>query len=115
MSETVVGEKGMITAPHRAAAEAGAEVLREGGNAIEAMISAAATIAVAYPHMNGIGGDRFWTIASPGAPVVGIESSGTAARAVSIEWYAKRGFERIPGRGPLAANTVAGDGPGLGT
>ncbi|MCR4282025.1 MAG: gamma-glutamyltransferase, partial [Bauldia sp.] len=52
MSETVVGEKGMVTAPHRAAAEAGGEVLKAGGNAIEAMIAAAATIAVVYPHLN---------------------------------------------------------------
>ena len=59
MGETVVGEKGMVVAPHRAAAEAGAEILRAGGNAFEAMIAAAATIAVVYPHMNAIGGDGF--------------------------------------------------------
>ena len=41
---------------------------REGGNAIEAMIAAAATIAVVYPHMNGIGGDAFFLIAEPGRP-----------------------------------------------
>jgi gamma-glutamyltranspeptidase/glutathione hydrolase len=108
MLNAIRATRGMAVAPHSLAAQSALAVLREGGNAIEAMISAAATIAVAYPHMNGIGGDGFWTIASPGAPVIGIESSGTAARGVSIEWYAKRGFERIPGRGPLAANTVAG-------
>src|SRR5258708_14288456 len=100
--------RGMAVAPHSLAAQAALAVLGGGGNAIEAMIPAAATIAVAYPHMNGIGGDGFWTIAPPGAPVIGIEASGTAARGVSIDWYAKRGFERIPGRGPLAANPVAG-------
>ena len=71
MNETVVGEKGMAVAPHRAAAESAAEVMRAGGNAVEAMIAAAATIAVVYPHMNGIGGDAFFLIAEPGRrPVV---------------------------------------------
>ena len=52
--------RGVTTAPHRFAAQTGAEVLRDGGNAIEAMIAMAATIAVVYPHMNSIGGDGFW-------------------------------------------------------
>ena len=78
MSETVIGEKGMVTAPHRAAAEAGAEVLGAGGNAIEAMIAAAATIAVVYPHMNGIGGDAFFLIAEPGRPPRVIDACGAA-------------------------------------
>ncbi len=50
---------GMVVAPHHLAAEAGLSVLREGGNALEAMIAAAAAIAVVYPHMNSIGGDGF--------------------------------------------------------
>ena len=41
-------------------------VLNAGGSAIEAMVAAAATIAVAYPHMNGLGGDAFWIIHRPG-------------------------------------------------
>ncbi|MGL5115605.1 MAG: gamma-glutamyltransferase, partial [Beijerinckiaceae bacterium] len=51
-----------VAAPHKAATAAGLAVLREGGNALEAMIAVAATIAVVYPHMNGIGGDNFWVI-----------------------------------------------------
>jgi gamma-glutamyltranspeptidase len=79
-----------------------------GGNAVEAMIAAAATIAVAYPHMNSIGGDGFWLIARPGSAPVGIEASGAAARAATIESYRARGLASIPFRGPLAANSVAG-------
>jgi gamma-glutamyltranspeptidase/glutathione hydrolase len=89
-------------------------VLREGGNAVEAMIAAAATIAVAYPHMNSIGGDGFWLIARPGADAVGIEASGAAARSATIESYRERGLTAIPSRGPLAANTVAGTVSGWG-
>ena len=84
-------------------------MLREGGNALEAMVAAAATIPVVYPHMNSIGGDSFWLVHVPGRAVRGIDACGAAARAASIEWYAARGATAaIPHRGGLAANTVAG-------
>ena len=108
MSETVVGEKGMVTAPHRAAAEAGAEVLRAGGNAVEAMIATAAAIAVVYPHMTGIGGDAFWLIAEPGRPPKAIDGAGRAGSNATIEAYRKKGYDTIPPRGGEAALTVAG-------
>jgi gamma-glutamyltranspeptidase/glutathione hydrolase len=108
MSETVVGEKGMVTAPHRAASEAGAAVLAEGGNAAEAMIAMAATIAVAYPHMNGIGGDAFAIVAEPGKPPKAIDACGAAGSLATIERYEKAGYHLIPARGPDAALTVAG-------
>lgn len=95
---------GMVTAPHHLAAEAGARVLAEGGNAIEAMIAAAATITVVYPHMNALGGDNFWLIHTPGQPVRGIDACGGAAMDVS----AYEGLGAIPSRGPQAALTVAG-------
>ena len=98
----------MVTAPHHLAAEAGLSVLREGGNAIEAMVAAAATIAVVYPHMNSIGGDAFWLISEPGKPPVGIDACGRAARLATPAFYRERGCSAIPSRGPLAANTVAG-------
>jgi gamma-glutamyltranspeptidase len=90
------------------AAQSALAILREGGNAVEAMIAAAATIAVTYPHMNSIGGDGFWLIARPGMDPIGIEASGTAARSATIESYRARGLAAIPFRGPLAANTTAG-------
>lgn len=100
--------RGMVTAPHHLAAEAGLSILRAGGNAIEAMVAAAATIAVVYPHMNGLGGDGFWLILRPGVPPIGIEACGPAGRRVSPTLYRTLGLEGIPARGPLAANTVAG-------
>jgi len=98
----------MAVAPHALASQSALAVLREGGNAVEAMISAAATIAVVYPHMNSIGGDGFWLISTPGHTPVGIEACGAAAAAASIEAYRERGLDAIPSRGALAANTVAG-------
>ena len=69
---------GMVTAPHHLAARAG-YAFEEGGNAIEAMVAAAAAITVVYPHMNALGGDNFWLIHTPGSEVTGIDACGAAA------------------------------------
>src|SRR5512146_1191168 len=109
MSTAVRGRRGMAVAPHALAAQSALDVLRDGGNAIEAMIAAAATIAVVYPHMNSIGGDGFWLIARhQRKPPLAIEACGRAAQLATPEFYAGAGFQAIPPRGPLAANTVAG-------
>jgi len=103
------GTRGMAVAPHALASQSALAVLREGGNALEAMVAAAATIPVVYPHMNSIGGDSFWLVHVPGRALRGIDACGAAARAASIEWYAARGATAaIPHRGGFAANTVAG-------
>lgn len=109
MQNTVRGFRGMTTAPHHLASQAGLAVLREGGNALECMVAMAATIAVVYPHMNGIGGDAFWLVSTPGEPPVGIQACGPAARRADPAFYRDRGVcDVIPARGPLAALTVAG-------
>jgi gamma-glutamyltranspeptidase len=108
MNYTRRGLNGMVSAPHHLAAEAGADVLRNGGNAVEAMVSAAAAIAVVYPHMNSIGGDGFWLISEPGKPVRAIEACGPAASLATPEFYKDNGLSTIPDRGPKAALTVAG-------
>jgi len=98
----------MVTAPHHLAAQAGLAVLAEGGNAIEAMIASAATIAVVYPHMNGLGGDSFWLVGRAGSDPVGIQACGRFAIGGDRAWYRVQGYSSIPSRGPLAALTVAG-------
>ena len=79
MLNTPTALRGMVTAPHHLASEAGLRVLRDGGNAVEAMVAAAAAIAVVYPHMNAVGGDGFWLIAEPGKAPVGIDAAGQSA------------------------------------
>ena len=112
MFNPVRSRRGMAVAPHALASQSALAVLREGGNAIEAMVAAAATIAAAYPHMNGIGGDSFWLISLPGAggagtpEVVGIDASGCAHGNARAEDYA--GARTIGFRGGKAAITVAG-------
>ncbi len=109
MLTSSMGYQGAFSAPHHAAALVGRDILAAGGTAIEAMVAAAAAIAVAYPHMNGIGGDGFWVIHRPGADPVGISGCGRAAGLATPEWYAERGIaDALPARGPLAALTVPG-------
>ncbi|MBI3707237.1 MAG: gamma-glutamyltransferase [Proteobacteria bacterium] len=108
MLNALLATRGMVTAPNHQAAQSGLAVLREGGTAIEAAVAAAATIAVAYPHMNAIGGDGFWLIDEPGRPPVGIDACGRAAGLADLGFYRAHGVNAIPQRGPLAANTVAG-------
>jgi gamma-glutamyltranspeptidase len=98
----------MVTAPHALAAQSGAGILAQGGNAIEATLATAATLAVVYPHMTGLGGDSFWQIAEPGQIPVTIDGAGRAGAAVSVAFYQDQGLTEIPWRGPLAVNTVAG-------
>lgn len=115
MIHPVRATRGMVVAPHHLAAEAGLAVLREGGDAIEAMIAAAATIAVVYPHMNGLGGDNFWLISRKGEPPVAIDACGAAAGLATAVFYGEQGCTTaIPARGPLAALTVAGAVSGWG-
>jgi gamma-glutamyltranspeptidase/glutathione hydrolase len=102
------GTRGMAVAPHSLAAQSALAVLREGGNAIEAMVAAAATIAVVYPHMNSIGGDAFWLIHTPGETPRAIDASGAAGARATREFYREQGLDAIPFRGGIAANTVAG-------
>ena len=109
MIHTLTALGGMVVAPHHLAAQAGRDVLREGGNAVEAMVAAAAAIAVVYPHMNAIGGDGFWVIRGPNGVPGGIDASGASARAATRQWYAQQGItQSIPFRGGQAALTVAG-------
>ena len=83
--------------------------LRDGGNAIEAMIASAAAIAVVYPHMNGLGGDNFWLISDGGQAPLAIDACGAAAQSASVAAYRARGISgALPARGPAAALTVAG-------
>ncbi len=108
MLNTPTALGGMVTAPHHLASEAGVRVLRDGGNAVEAMVAMAAAIAVVYPHMNAVGGDGFWLIAEKGKAPVGIDAAGQSAALASPSFYKDQGLDQIPSRGPGAALTVAG-------
>jgi len=102
--------RGMVATPHLLATESGVAALRAGGNALDAAVAAAATIAVVYPHMNGLGGDNVWLIYDARQQALrALCAVGRAARAATPDWYAARGItSAIPARGGPAALTVPG-------
>ena len=100
--------RGVVAAPHSAAVEDGRSILAEGGNAIEAMLAMAASIAVVYPHMNHFGGDGFWLIREPSGRVRALMGAGPAGAKATQRFYRDAGYDEIPARGPLAALTVPG-------
>src|SRR5712675_1045546 len=98
--------RGVVCAPHHAAVDVGREVLAERGNALEAMVAMAATMAAVYPHMNHLGGDGIWLVREPSGRVRALMAAGRAGANARRELY--RDYETIPPRGPLAALTVPG-------
>src|SRR5260370_29737336 len=98
--------RGVVCAPHHAAAETGRAIIAEGGNALEAMVAMAAAIAAVYPHMNHLGGDGFWLVREPSGRVRALLAAGRGGANARRELY--RDFEAIPPRGPLAALAVPG-------
>jgi len=101
--------RGMVAAPHVLASAAGVGALRAGGNALDAAVAAATTIAVVYPHMNSIGGDNVWLVYDAGrARLRGLTAIGRAAAAATLESYAARFGGAIPVRGGAAALTAPG-------
>ncbi len=99
---------GLVASPHALASDAGLQILRRGGNALDAAIAATATIAVVYPHMNGLGGDNFWLIHDGRRRrLLGLNAAGRAAAAATLESYRAQGAT-IPTRGGAAALTAPG-------
>jgi gamma-glutamyltranspeptidase/glutathione hydrolase len=98
----------MVVCPHALASEAGADVLKAGGSAVDAAIAASAALAVVYPHMTSVGGDAFWLIYDAAARAVRfLDGGGRAAASASIEWFRARGLEEIPLRGIVPATLTA--------
>src|SRR3954463_11017456 len=114
MPDTPVFAAAAVAAPHTLAAETGRAVLAAGGNAVEAMVAMAATIAVVYPHMNGVGGDGFWLVREPRGRIHALDASGPAGSLATIKRYREKGYDAIPPRGTDATLTVAGAVSGWG-
>ncbi|MCK5768732.1 gamma-glutamyltransferase [Algiphilus sp.] len=88
------------TTPHPLATEQARAVLADDGSAIEALVAAGAVLAVAYPHMCGLGGDAVWLVTEPDGATTVITGFGQAA--------ADPGVPPVPLRGPGSALTAAG-------
>jgi len=104
----VMGRNGMIATSQPLASAAGLRVLQNGGNAIDAAITAAAVLAVVEPTMNGIGGDLFAIIYdSKSKTLHGLNGSGRSGYAATPEAFAARKLTRIPTAGVFSV-TVPG-------
>ena len=100
-----VGRQGMIATSQTLASAAGLRVLQDGGNAIDAVVTAAAVLAVIEPSMNGIGGDLLAIVYDAKTKKVhGLDSTGRSAYAAAPEEFARRGLEEMPGKGVLTVD-----------
>ncbi|MGN6269653.1 MAG: gamma-glutamyltransferase [Sphingomonas sp.] len=110
----VVSEHGMVAAQNALAAEVGARILRQGGNAVDAAVATAFALAVVLPRAGNIGGDGFMTIYDAATNKVSvIDFRGVAPAASNLDLFVDaNGHEKaISGRGYLAPDvpgTVAG-------
>jgi gamma-glutamyltranspeptidase / glutathione hydrolase len=100
-----VGRHGMIATSQTLASAAGLKVLQDGGNAIDAAVTAAAVLAVVEPSMNGIGGDLLALVYDAKTKkVYGLDSTGRSAYAATPEEFRRRGLTEMPAKGPLTVD-----------
>jgi gamma-glutamyltranspeptidase / glutathione hydrolase len=101
----VLARNGVIATSQPLATAAGLKVLQDGGNAIDAAVTAAAVLSVVEPPMNGPGGDLFAIVYSAkDRKVHGLNASGRAPSGATPEEFKKRNLDRIPLRGELSVS-----------
>jgi gamma-glutamyltranspeptidase/glutathione hydrolase len=100
----VIAAEAMATTSHPLATLAAIDVLRAGGNAVDAAVTAVAVLCVIEPHMTGIGGDCFALIAEPGKPVWGYNGCGRSGAKASTEALLAQGIKAIDPTSPYAVN-----------
>jgi gamma-glutamyltranspeptidase/glutathione hydrolase len=103
----IYAANGALATSHPLATQAGLAVLKRGGNAVDAGVTAAAVLAVVEPAMTAIGGDGFALISKPGEPLYGLNASGRAAAALSTEMLLGQGWSQMDNLSPHSV-TVPG-------
>ena len=98
----VIAKNGMVATSHPLASQIGLQILKDGGNAIDAAIAANVALGLMEPTGNGIGGDLFvilWDAKTK--KLYGLNASGPSPQNISIEYFAAKNLEKIPSYGPL--------------
>src|SRR6266566_2686516 len=103
--QPVFASRGMVACAHYLATQAGVQILKQGGNAIDAAIAANVTMTVVYPSTCSAGGDVFMLIwDSKTRKLYALNGSGRAPQGMTPEYFASQGLKQIPERGPLSIN-----------
>lgn len=98
----VIARNGMVATSHPLATQAALDILKKGGNAIDAAIAADAVLGVVEPTGAGIGGDLFALIWSADKnKLYGLNASGKSPRSLKLSFFKENGYEFIPSYGPL--------------
>ena len=96
----VYGKRGMVCTSQTLAAQAGLDILKQGGNAVDAMLATAICMAVLEPTSNGLGSDTFALVwREKEHKLYGLNGSGYAPRALTPEAMQAKGYARMPERG----------------
>jgi len=104
----VIAQNGMVATSHPLATQIGLDILRNGGNAIDAAIAANIALGLMEPTGNGIGGDLFVILWDEDSQkLYGLNASGPAPKSLSIEYFKDNNLSKIPSYGPLPV-TVPG-------
>ena len=93
-----IAKKGMVATSQPLAAQAGMEILKMGGNAVDAAIATAACLTVVEPSSNGIGGDAFALVWMNNS-LYGLNASGTAPMETTVDYVKSQGHSSMPERG----------------
>ena len=107
MEHAATGRTWAVATPHTLATDSAAVTFERGGNAIDAALSAATTLAVVYPHMCGVGGDLFALVQHEAGDVAAINASGRAPAGADLPAARAAGGGSMPQQGPHAI-TVPG-------
>jgi gamma-glutamyltranspeptidase/glutathione hydrolase len=91
----VYARQAMCATSHPLASLAAVDILKQGGNAVDAAIATAAVLAVVECPMTGIGGDCFAILARPGQAPIALNAAGRAPKAATADWYSAKGIKRI--------------------
>ena len=98
----VIAENGMVATSHPLATQIGIDVLKDGGNAIDAAIAANAAIGLMEPTGNGIGGDLFAIIwVEKDKKLYGLNASGRSPKNLTLDYFKENDMTQIPAYGPL--------------